>query len=60
MDYCELIAAIGRDPSKIVSGLKVRDFLLMKQHYNECDKCAAIVDDVVENYKPKDDKWSMN
>lgn len=43
MNYCDFIAAIEADPNKKITGLKVKDFLALRQHVILCIKCNQAV-----------------
>lgn len=50
-DFCELIAQIEADPEALVTGLTIRDYLMLRQHIVLCQKCSDSADRVNERYK---------
>lgn len=48
MDCCQFIADIKQDPAKQITGLKIKDFLALKEHITVCYKCADAVDEIIE------------
>lgn len=51
MDYCKFIDEIKQDPAKKITGLKIRDFLALKEHIADCHTCADAVDNILEREK---------
>lgn len=50
---CEFIADICKDPSKIITGLKVGEFVALQTHVLVCDTCCALLDEAIANSKDR-------
>ena len=58
--FCQFIADICKDPSKIVTGVKVRELVALQEHVLVCDTCSDLIDQTITNNKvnPKPDtEW---
>ena len=49
-DFCEMFAKIEANPMDIVEGLSVGEFLLAKQHAQECKECLDRIERVCAKY----------
>jgi len=51
MDFCQFVADIQKDPTKIITNLKVGQLIALKNHLTTCQKCDDIVNEVFEKGK---------
>jgi len=57
---CQFIADVCKDPSQIVTGLKVRELVALQEHVLVCDTCSDLIDQAIasKNADPKPDtEW---
>ena len=59
-DICRLIQSIAAHPEAIVSGLTIRDYLEMREHVRECEKCHDSVEEVIKNSPPDEPTIGFN
>ncbi len=52
-DLCKFFAGIEAAPEAIVSGITVRDYLLLREHLVTCDKCFEIAERISSQFKPQ-------
>lgn len=58
---CEFIKGIHDNPMALVKNLTIRDYMEIQDHLQSCEKCAIMIDEVIEKYKdigPGSSPWS--
>jgi hypothetical protein len=59
-DMCKFFRDIEANPKKLIIGLKVRDYLALKNHIDGCDSCYNIVQRVDSSNPDKSITFSAN
>ncbi len=50
-NMCKFIAEIEQDPEALVTGMTIKDYLLLRQHIQDCDNCYLATERVNSKYK---------
>ncbi len=60
-DFCQFFKDIEKDPKKIISKLKVKDFYNIREHINKCKDCFELTNQILANIpKQETERPSLN
>jgi hypothetical protein len=59
-DWCKFFQEIEENPKRLITGLKIRDYLAMREHVQSCDACYNRVQRVDTSHLDNSIRFSSN